>query len=183
MCLAGSSRASLARLCSRRLDGQQPVCRPRSRRVCSGLARLARRMVPPRGREGPHFCAGRPVARPRRRRLPHRPALSRLMRIRWTTDAADDLERICDFIAESSPDATRRVAKTIVDGVLSLTAFPNRGRLGRVEGTREFVFAALLFVAVYEVHDEVRVLRVLHGAHRGPCRDGWCHSTTRHGQR
>jgi predicted transcriptional regulator len=26
-------------------------------------------------------------------------ALSRLMRVRWTTDAADDLERICDYIA------------------------------------------------------------------------------------
>jgi plasmid stabilization system protein ParE len=23
------------------------------------------------------------------------------MRVRWTTDAADDLERICDYIAES----------------------------------------------------------------------------------
>jgi plasmid stabilization system protein ParE len=32
------------------------------------------------------------------------------MRVRWTTDAADDLERICDYIAETSPDTARRVA-------------------------------------------------------------------------
>ena len=38
------------------------------------------------------------------------------MRVRWTTDAADDLERICDYIAETSPHTARRVAKTIVEG-------------------------------------------------------------------
>jgi plasmid stabilization system protein ParE len=27
------------------------------------------------------------------------------MRVRWTTDAADDLERICDYIAEDRPEA------------------------------------------------------------------------------
>ena len=32
------------------------------------------------------------------------------MRVRWTTDAADDLERICDYIAETSPDSARRMA-------------------------------------------------------------------------
>ena len=64
------------------------------------------------------------------------------MRVRWTTDAAEDLERICDYVAESSPDAASRIATTIVEGVASLHTFPNRGRPGRVEGTREFVFAS-----------------------------------------
>ena len=90
------------------------------------------------------------------------------MRVRWTTDAADDLERICDFIAETNPDSGRRIARTPVEGVASLRTFPNRGRLGRVDGTRELIFAPLPFVAVYEVHDEVKVLRVLHGAQRWP---------------
>ncbi len=35
----------------------------------------------------------------------------------WTTDAADDLERICDDIAETNPDSARRIASTIVEGV------------------------------------------------------------------
>ena len=90
------------------------------------------------------------------------------MRVRWTTDAADDLERICDYIAETSPISARRVAQAVVEGVASLATFPNRGRPGRVEGTREFVFAPLPFVAVYEVHDEVQVLRILHGAQQWP---------------
>jgi plasmid stabilization system protein ParE len=27
------------------------------------------------------------------------------MRVRWTKDAADDLERICDYIAGDSPES------------------------------------------------------------------------------
>jgi toxin ParE1/3/4 len=37
-----------------------------------------------------------------------------------------------------------------------------------VEGTRELVFAGLPFLAVYEVAEEVQVLRILHGAQRWP---------------
>ena len=91
------------------------------------------------------------------------------MRVRWTTDAADDLERICDYIAESRPESARTVAKTIVDGVGILELFPNRGRVGRVADTREFVFASLPFAAIYELHgDSVQVLRILHGAQQWP---------------
>ena len=57
------------------------------------------------------------------------------MRVRWPTDAADDLERICDYIAESRPDSARNVAQAIVEGVGALQTFPNRGRPGRVEMT------------------------------------------------
>jgi toxin ParE1/3/4 len=45
-----------------------------------------------------------------------------------------------------------------------------RGRPGRVEGTRELVFAPLPVVAVYEVHEEVHVLRIQHGSQQWPSR-------------
>lgn len=95
------------------------------------------------------------------------------MRVRWTTDAADDLERLCDYTAESRPEAARRVAQTIVERIGTLESFPNLGRPGRVRGTREIAFPPLPFVAVYEVFEtqgEVRVLRVLHGAQQWPAR-------------
>jgi addiction module RelE/StbE family toxin len=91
------------------------------------------------------------------------------MRVRWTTDAADDLERICDYIAESRPESARRVAQSIIERIGTLETFPHLGRPGRVQGTREVAFPPLPFVAVYEVidtRDEVRLLRVLHGAQR-----------------
>jgi toxin ParE1/3/4 len=91
------------------------------------------------------------------------------MRVRWTSDAADDLERISAYIADDRPESARRTALNIVQSVDALDTFPNRGRPGRVEGTRELVLAPLPFVAVYEVHEhEVWVLRILHGAQQWP---------------
>jgi toxin ParE1/3/4 len=91
------------------------------------------------------------------------------MRVRWTTDAADDLERICDYIAESHPESAQRVAQSVVERIGTLETFPQLGRSGRVQGTREIAFPPLPFVAIYEVREEERiVLRVLHGAQRWP---------------
>ena len=95
------------------------------------------------------------------------------MRVRWTTDAADDLERICDYIAEDRPESARRVAQSVIERIGTLETFPNLGRVGRVQGTREIAFPPFPFVAVYEVfeiRDEVQVLRVLHGAQQWPPR-------------
>ena len=91
------------------------------------------------------------------------------MRVRWTTDAADDLERICDYIAQSRPDSGRRVAQSVIERIDTLETFPHLGRLGRVHGTREIAFPPHPFVAVYEVEEEqIVVLRILHGAQRWP---------------
>jgi toxin ParE1/3/4 len=90
------------------------------------------------------------------------------MRVRWTTDAADDLERICDYVARDRPEAARRLALDVVHAIEGLRAFPNCGRAGRVQGTRELVLTRP-FLAVYEVRDEeVQVLRILHGARQWP---------------
>ena len=91
------------------------------------------------------------------------------MRVRWTTDAADDLEKISNYISQTRPETARRVAEAILEQIAGLDTFPNRGRHGRVEGTRELVLLSLPFVAVYEVHEErVQILRILHGAQRWP---------------
>jgi toxin ParE1/3/4 len=95
------------------------------------------------------------------------------MRVRWTTDAADDLERICDYIALERPDSARRVAESVVDRIGELKMFPRIGRSGRVAGTREIALPPLPYVAIYEILDaqnEVRVLRILHGAQQWPPR-------------
>ncbi len=83
------------------------------------------------------------------------------MRVRWTMPAADDLTRIVEYIRVGNPEAARRVAQTIFEGVAGLNRFPGRGRAGHVEDTREIVFPPWPYVAVYEITgEEVRVLRV-----------------------
>ena len=91
------------------------------------------------------------------------------MRVRWTTDAASDLEKIAERIAKDHPDAAIRTARTIYQGLAALRDFPNRGRIGRIEGTRELVFASLPYIAVYRVKSEtVEVLRIYHAAQDWP---------------
>ena len=91
------------------------------------------------------------------------------MRVRWTTDAASDLERITERIAKDRPDAAIRTARTIYQGMATLRDFPNRGRIGRIDGTRELVFAPLPYIAVYRVKsDTVEVLRIYHAAQDWP---------------
>ena len=92
-----------------------------------------------------------------------------MTKVRWTGTAANDLARIVNYIRKDNPDAARRVAKTIFDGVSELRTFPSRGRIGIVDHTRELVFAPWPYIAVYEVlQDEVQVLRIRHASRDWP---------------
>jgi toxin ParE1/3/4 len=84
-----------------------------------------------------------------------------MMRVRWTTNAADDLARIVERIREDNPAAAQQVAKKIYTAVAELRKFPHRGRVGLADYTRELVFPPWPYIAVYEiVEDQVQVLRM-----------------------
>jgi addiction module RelE/StbE family toxin len=76
------------------------------------------------------------------------------MRLRWTTPAAQDLYNIVLHIQQDNPDAAAKVAQTLYDGCGKLRNFPHRGRKGRIEGTRELVFAGLPYIVVYRIQDQ-----------------------------
>jgi addiction module RelE/StbE family toxin len=76
------------------------------------------------------------------------------MRIRWTTDAVEDLEQIALRIRKDNATAARNVLRTITAGISSLRKFPRRGRIGKLEGSRELVLALLPYIAVYRVKIE-----------------------------
>ena len=91
------------------------------------------------------------------------------MRIRWTTNAANDLAQIVERIREHNPSAAQRVARTIYNGVADLRTSPNRGRTGTAENTRELVFAPWPYIVVYEIiEDRVHVLRIRHASQDWP---------------
>jgi addiction module RelE/StbE family toxin len=53
--------------------------------------------------------------------------------------------------------------------VKNLRLFPEMGRPGRIEGTRELVISRTPYIAAYRIAgDTVRILRVLHGAQQWP---------------
>ena len=91
------------------------------------------------------------------------------MEVRWSPEAAEDLERIGRRIQQDKPNAARSVVLTLYRGITELRTFPNRGRSGRIEGTRELVFPSLPYVAVYRLRNEaVEIVRIYHAAQDWP---------------
>jgi toxin ParE1/3/4 len=91
------------------------------------------------------------------------------MEVRWSPEAADDLERIVIRVRRDNPQAARRIANTIYHRCADLEQLPNRGRQVRIAGTRELVVAPLPFIVVYRVKPEaVEIVRIYHGAQNWP---------------
>jgi len=91
------------------------------------------------------------------------------MHLRWSPAAAEDLFRIIEYIRQENASAAERIAKTIYDSAGSLKAFPNKGRSGRVEGTRELPLPPLPFVVVYRIRGDIlEIANVIHGAQKWP---------------
>jgi plasmid stabilization system protein ParE len=92
------------------------------------------------------------------------------MEIRWSIPAAEDLERICTWIERDHPEAARRVAGTIYNGIAQLRIAPSLGRVSsRMTGWRELVFAPLPYIAISRIREEViEVARIFHDAQDWP---------------
>jgi toxin ParE1/3/4 len=87
------------------------------------------------------------------------------MRIRWTPAAAADLQHISDYLGQRHPQYRQSTMRKLYETVRSIKQSPDRGRLGREDGTREILFSPLPYVAVYRVTEEtVEVLRIYHTA-------------------
>ena len=87
------------------------------------------------------------------------------MRIRFTTDAIQDLQRLREFVESKNPHAARRIAAELLDGIENLAIFPGMGlpvtRAPDARSIRD------LFVGSYTVRylkDEhtITILRIWH---------------------
>lgn len=91
------------------------------------------------------------------------------MRLEWSVFALDDRNAIFDYIEADSPQAAVTVDNRIQGQVEGLIQFPELGRSGRVEGTRELVIQRTPYIAAYRLEgNTIRILRVLHGAQLWP---------------
>jgi addiction module RelE/StbE family toxin len=91
------------------------------------------------------------------------------MVLEWSVFALADRDSIFDHIEADSPQAAVSVDDRIQACVENLNRFPEMGRPGRIEGTRELVISGTPYIAGYRIADDtVRVLRLLHGAQQWP---------------
>jgi len=91
------------------------------------------------------------------------------MQLRWTEEAADDLEHIAYYLLSNAPGRAQDLIRAVYEAPTELLMFPNRGRQGKKEGTRELVLTPLPYIVVYRVFGEtIFVVRILHGAQKWP---------------
>ena len=91
------------------------------------------------------------------------------MRLEWLALAQSDRAAIFDYIEADSPKAAIAVDERIRERVETLSRFPESGRPGRIEGTRELVIDRTPYIVAYRITgNTVRILRMLHGARRWP---------------
>lgn len=91
------------------------------------------------------------------------------MELEWTVFALEDRNSIFDYIEADSPQAAVIVDDRIEEQVERLLQFPEMGRTGRIEGTRELAIQNTPYVVAYRpVGEIILLLRVLHGARQWP---------------
>lgn len=87
------------------------------------------------------------------------------MRIRRPPAAAADLQGIYDYLKEHEPHLARPTVIQIRKSARSLKKFPQRGRKGREEDTRELLHRRLPHIVTYRVKDAtVEILHIWHPA-------------------
>ena len=90
------------------------------------------------------------------------------MNLLWTPEAIADRNEIYDYIEMDSPSAALVMDELFSVYASNLVDFPDKGRLGRLKGTRELVVHPN-YILIYDMkHVHVRVLRVLHVARQWP---------------
>jgi toxin ParE1/3/4 len=91
------------------------------------------------------------------------------MPVIWTRLAAKQLSEAHEFIARDRRDAADRQLLLVYRAAESLGIFPEKGRPGRISGTRELVVSGTSYVVGYRIRESsVRILGILHGARRWP---------------
>ena len=92
-----------------------------------------------------------------------------MTKVRWTPQAADDLQAIFDFIARDSPHYARLTVEGILGAIDHLERFPQLGR--RVpESTRDDLRELIKrpYRIVYRMGEVITILTIVHGARQFP---------------
>jgi toxin ParE1/3/4 len=91
------------------------------------------------------------------------------VKLEWSRLAFADRDEIFDYLAADNPKAALKIDKIIKQELELLVDYPERGRPGRVEGTKELVITRTPYVVAYRIQAaRIRILRILHGARAWP---------------
>ena len=91
------------------------------------------------------------------------------MKVVWAELAQHNLEEIGEYISQGSPQSAVRLLERLRIAADKLARFPEIGRTGKLEGTRELVVPGTDYFIVYAIENQtVNVFAVIHGAQNWP---------------
>jgi toxin ParE1/3/4 len=88
--------------------------------------------------------------------------------VRISRPAQRDIRTVYEFIATENPGAAVATVAALFDAINGLEHFPQRGRSGRIAGTRELVVRTGHVIAYAVRPDEVVIVRIRHGRQLWP---------------
>ena len=71
------------------------------------------------------------------------------MRVVWTRRAIVNLHQAREYIRQDNPAAAARMGGRIEQAAVALARFPESGRAGKVEGTRELIVTGTPYLVIY----------------------------------
>jgi addiction module RelE/StbE family toxin len=87
--------------------------------------------------------------------------------LRWMPQAAQDLERIADYLRINAPHAESELVDELFDGINELRFMPYQGRPGKRSGERQLIFVRIRYLVTYRVTDSaIQVMRIRHSSEK-----------------
>jgi len=90
------------------------------------------------------------------------------MKVIWTPEAEQDRLAIWDYIAADNPYAAVSMDELFSAAAASLKAFPHKGKLGQIAGTRELTPHENYRLVYQTESDAVWILALVHVARMWP---------------
>lgn len=91
------------------------------------------------------------------------------MKVRWTIQAADDLQSVHEHLNGRNPQAADALVEGILSDVETLERYIHLGRAGRIDGTRELVVTGTPIIVSYRLwKNQIEILGVLDAARKWP---------------
>ena len=93
------------------------------------------------------------------------------MKIVWLESATDDFEEAIDWIASKYQQAANNFAQSALWQVNQLGYFPQLGRIGRCQNTRELIIRKSHYIAVYRFDvaiTTIQIIAVMHESQQWP---------------
>ena len=84
------------------------------------------------------------------------------MQLRWSEEAASDLERITNYLLEETPQHAPELVRAIYKAPSAVLTFPHRGRPGKKQNARELVLSPLPYIVVYRIAGDAEAIRHCH---------------------